>query len=87
MALNTDSIVLDLIKSMARVEDKIEKISDILMKAEMEERGEKKDDASYLLCGGGMNGAMADSSYDSSTSTYDGLPTTGAYNGGFAYGN
>ena len=119
MALE-DVAVLDLIKSMVRLEAKV----DGLIAAEKEDKLEDSSedevdmndgedipecdncdgkgscghkgckngmnwrhllgaDAGMFSGGHSVNTAMADSSYDSSTGTYDGLPRTGAYNGGY----
>lgn len=95
MALE-DAVVLDLIKSMVRVEAKV----DALIAAEDSDEEEDMElevpevddmnwrnllgaDSGLVISGGSVNSAMADSSYDSSTGTYDGLPRTGVYNGGY----
>lgn len=96
MALE-ETAILDLIKSMVRVEAKV----DSLIAHEMEDEDEIEDDSEnemeddlnwrnllgvedeFFVGGGSVNTAMADSSYDSSTATYDGLPKTGVYNGGY----
>lgn len=98
MALE-DAVVLDLIKSMVRVEMKVDTVlanqEDRHEEDDMEEGDDLEDDdpmnwrnllgadSGLVISGGSVNSAMADSSYDSSTGTYDGLPRTGAYNGGY----
>jgi hypothetical protein len=93
MALE-DTAILDLIKSTTRIETKL----DMLLADEMEDElgeDEMEDEdpmnwrnllgvgEEFFVGGGSVNTAMADSSYDSSTGTYDGLPKTGVYNGGY----
>jgi hypothetical protein len=96
MALE-EAAVLDLIKSMVRVEAKVDMVlsnQEDRHEDDIEEGDDLEDDpmnwrnllgadSGLVISGGGLNGAMADSSYDSSTGTYDGLPRTGAYNGGY----
>lgn len=93
MALE-EAAVLDLIKSVARLEYKVDCLMQEDKKEEEEDESELEDDDpmnwrnllgadSGLILSGGSSSAMADSSYDSSTGTYDGLPRTGAYNGGY----
>jgi len=92
MAMETDAI-LDLIRSSERIEMKLDMLLEDEAEDEMEDSEEDSDEtetemesddmltALFMPMGGG-GGAMADSSYDSSTATYDGLPRTGSYNGG-----
>lgn len=66
---------------------KLEAKIDMLMASEKEDEKEKetepesRDGMLTLPMGSNLAGAMLDSSYNSSTSTYDGLPKTGTYNG------
>ena len=100
MALE-EAAVLDLIKSVARLEMKVDHLTHMEKMDKMEDEkedameGELEDDdpmnwrnllgadSGLVISGGSVNSAMADSSYDSSTGTYDGLPRTGVYNGGY----
>ncbi len=70
-------MMCEVFKSLGKVEAKL----DMLLMLEKEDEKESDDGILTLPMGSSHAGAMLDSSYDSSTSTYDGLPKTGTYNG------
>lgn len=64
-------------------DQKIDEIFSILKKAECEQEHKGGEDVQGLMKMGGMPpGVMQDSTYNSSTSTYDGQQPTAQYNGG-----